>query len=187
MIAATLHWLGENAEKLQQTSRLYINLSRDSVIDPETAEYIRQSVSDAGVDPRRLGFEVAENVAIANLTRANQLISDVRRLGCSFALDDFGSGVSSFAYLKALNVDLLKIDGMFIGNISQDKVDYAMVRSIKDIGHVMGNKIIAESVESEAVVEKLSEIGIDYAQGFAIGVPRPLAELGQVSVEDLLA
>ena len=111
----------------------------------------------------------------------------MRRLGCSFALDDFGSGVSSFAYLKALNVDLLKIDGMFVGNISQDKVDYAMVRSIKDIGHVMGKKIIAESVESEAVVEKLREIGIDYAQGFAIGVPRPLAELGQVSVEDLLA
>lgn len=187
VIGATLEWMGLNADRLDEVSRLFINLSRDSVIDPETAEYIRQSVSDAGVDPRRLGFEITENVAIANLTRANQLIGDVRRLGCSFALDDFGSGVSSFAYLKALNVDLLKIDGMFVGNISQDKVDYAMVRSIKDIGHVMGKKIIAESVESEAVVEKLREIGIDYAQGFAIGVPRPLAELGQVSVEDLLA
>ena len=110
-----------------------------------------------------------------------------RRQGCTFSLDDFGSGVSSFAYLKALSADYLKIDGMFVGNISQDRVDYAMVRSIKDIGHVMGKKVIAESVETHAVLAKLREIGIDYAQGFAVGHPQPLEELAQVTVSDLLA
>ncbi len=103
------------------------------------------------------------------------------------SLDDFGSGVSSFAYLKALAVEYIKIDGMFIGSISQDKVDYAMVRSIKEIGHVMGKKIVAESVETAAVLGKLREIGVDYAQGFEIGMPRPIDEIATVAVADLLA
>ena len=94
--------------------------------------------------------------------------------------------MSSFAYLKALAVDHLKIDGMFVGNLAQDRVDYAMVRSIKEIGHVMGKIVIAESVESEAALEKLREIGVDYAQGFVIGGPKPLTEIGSVSVADLL-
>jgi diguanylate cyclase (GGDEF)-like protein/PAS domain S-box-containing protein len=182
-----VQWLREHADAIAPTSRLFINLSRDSVVDPEMAPHVRQAFVQAGVDPRRFGFEVAESIAIGNLSRVNLLIAELRKLGCAFGLDDFGSGVSSFAYLKALGADYLKIDGMFVGNISQDKVDYAMVRSIKDIGHVMGKKVIAKSVESEAVLAKLREIGVDYAQGFAVGEPRPLAELGAVSVSDLLA
>jgi EAL domain-containing protein (putative c-di-GMP-specific phosphodiesterase class I) len=149
--------------------------------------FIRQAIAQASVDPSQLGFEMVENVAIGNLNHANRLIGDLRRLGCSMSLDDFGSGVSSFAYLKALAVDYLKIDGMFVGNISQDKVDYAMVRSITEIGHVMGKRVIAESVESLAVLAKLREIGVDYAQGFAVGGPRPIEELATVSVAKLLA
>ena len=187
VIAAALNWMHDHPDVLKRVSRFFINLSRDSVTDPDTAAFIRQSFATAGVDPRRLGFETAESVAIAQLGKANQLIGELRRYGCAFGLDDFGSGVSSFAYLKALNADYLKIDGMFVGNISQDRVDYAMVRSIKDIGHVMGKKVIAESVESTEVLEKLREIGVDYAQGFAIGEPRPLDELASVSVADLLA
>jgi EAL domain-containing protein (putative c-di-GMP-specific phosphodiesterase class I) len=179
-------WLAKNVSLLDGASRFFINLSRDSVADLETPAFVRRALAEAGIDPKRIGFEVTESIAIGNLTRANHLITDLRRIGCMFSLDDFGSGVSSFAYLKALGADYLKVDGMFVGNISQDKVDYAMVRSIKEIGHVMGRKVIAESVESTAVLEKLREIGVDFAQGFAVGMPRPLEELGRVSVADLL-
>ena len=150
MIATAIEWARTHAEVFKRVARIFINLSRDSVVDPETGEFIRQSLAASGVDPRCIGFETAENIAIGNLGKANALIVGLRRIGCSFALDDFGSGVSSFAYLKALSVDYLKIDGMFIGNMSQDRVDYAMVRSIKEIGHVMGKVVVAESVESEA-------------------------------------
>jgi EAL domain-containing protein (putative c-di-GMP-specific phosphodiesterase class I) len=187
VIIAALHWIQCNRDALGRMSRFFINLSRDSVVDPETASFIRTALSEAGVDPRRLGFEVTEKVAIAHLTQANHLFGELRRLGCLVSLDDFGSGVSSFAYLKALGADILKIDGMFVGNIWQDKVDYAMVRSIKEIGHVMGKKVIAESVENDAVLEKLREIGVDYAQGFGVGEPRPIDEIASVSLVELLA
>ena len=187
VIATALQWAGSHADAFKRISRIFINLSRDSVADPETAEFIRQSLASSGLDPRHFGFETAESVAVANLSKANSLIVALRRIGCSFALDDFGSGISSFAYLKALGVDYLKIDGAFVGNLSHDRVDYAMVRSIKEIGHVMGKVIVAESVESESALEALREIGVDYAQGFAVSVPRPLEEIGTVSVADLLA
>jgi EAL domain-containing protein (putative c-di-GMP-specific phosphodiesterase class I) len=187
VIGAALQWMQRNSAALGRVSRFFVNLSRDSLLDPETASFVRQAVSEAGIDPRRLGFEVAEKLAIGHLTQANYLFGELRRFGCSVSLDDFGSGVSSFAYLKALGADFLKIDGMFVGNISQDRVDYAMVRSIKDIGHVMGKKVIAESVESAAVLEKLREIGVDYAQGFGVGEPRPIDEIASVDIAELLA
>jgi diguanylate cyclase (GGDEF)-like protein/PAS domain S-box-containing protein len=187
VLDSALQWLGKHAATLPPGSRLFINLSRDTVVDSETTPYVRRALAQTGVDPRRLGFEVAESIAIGNLSRVNLLIGELRRLGCAFGLDDFGSGVSSFAYLKALAADYLKIDGLFVGNISQDKVDYAMVRSIKDISHAMGKKVVAELVESEAVLAKLREIGIDYAQGFIVGHPQPLEELSAVSMSDLLA
>ena len=187
IIDAALKWARDNQSIFDRTARLFMNLSRDSVIDPETGEFVRHALAATGVDPRHIGFETSEAIAIGNLQKANQLIGALRRIGCAFALDDFGSGVSSFAYVKALGTDYLKIDGMFIGNLSQDRVDYAMVRSIKEIGHVMGKLVIAKSVESEAVLQKLREIGVDYAQGFAVGAPRPLEEIASVSVADLLA
>ena len=186
IIDATLRWAREHAAVFDKIGRLYINLSRDSVIDADTGEFIRQSLATSGIDPRHVGFETTEQVAIGNLGKANQLISTLRRFGCSFALDDFGSGVSSFAYVKALGADLLKIDGMFVGNLSQDRVDYAMVRSIKEIGHVMGKQVIAKSVESEAVLQKLREIGVDYAQGFVVSTPKPIDEIGSVTLDELL-
>ena len=145
VIGAALKWMSSNPGVRHRVGRFFINLSRDSVADGEMAEFIRQSLATSAVDPRHVGFETSESIAIGNLGKANQLITTLRRMGCSFGLDDFGSGVSSFAYLKALGADYLKIDGMFVGNIAQDRVDYAMVRSIKDIGHVMGKQVIAES------------------------------------------
>ncbi|HET9694616.1 MAG TPA: EAL domain-containing protein [Steroidobacteraceae bacterium] len=187
VIGAALGWARDHARLFDRVARLFINLTRDSVVDAETGDFVRQLLATTGVDPAHVGFETAESVAIGNLGKANQLIGALRRAGCAFALDDFGSSVSSFAYIKALGADYLKIDGMFVGNLSQDRVDYAMVRSIKDIGHVMGKQVIAKSVESEAVLQKLREIGVDYAQGFAVGTPKPLEEIGSVSVADLLA
>ncbi|HSN73411.1 MAG TPA: EAL domain-containing protein [Steroidobacteraceae bacterium] len=175
--AHVIEWLGRHHARIGHVRRLFVNLSGDSVSDPQLFDFIAAKLDEHGVPARRLGFEITETAAIGNLTRANKLINDMRRLGCSFGLDDFGSGVSSFAYLKALAVDFLKIDGLFVGNIANDAVDYEMVRSITDIGHVMGKKVVAESVEHPAVLEKLAAIGVDFAQGFAVGAPCPLDEI----------
>ncbi len=113
-------------------------------------------------------------MAITNLSDAKILIQSLKALGCRFALDDFGSGLSSFAYLKNLAVDFLKIDGVFVKDMLRDPMDMAMVKSINEIGHVMGKRTIAEFVESEAILEKLRAIGVDYAQGYAIGRPQPI-------------
>ena len=106
--------------------------------------------------------------------RAHAFMGVLKRQGCRFALDDFGSELSSFAYLKTLPVDYLKIDGAFVKDIVDDSVDLAMVRSINDVGKVMGKRTIAEFVENYAILEKLREIGVDYAQGYGIGRPAPV-------------
>ena len=103
-----------------------------------------------------------------------RFIEVLRRIGCRFALDDFGSGLSSFAYLKSLPVDFLKIDGVFVKDIVDDPIDRELVRSINEIGHVMGKRTIAEFVESEEILAALGEIGVDYAQGFELGKPKLL-------------
>jgi diguanylate cyclase (GGDEF)-like protein/PAS domain S-box-containing protein len=180
VISTALHWLAANPTTTQQIGRVYVNLSGDSLGDPQLHDFIRATLEETRVPPTKVGFEITETAAIGNLTRANQLIAELRRLGCAFSLDDFGSGVSSFAYLKALTVDWLKIDGLFVGNIVHDRVDYEMVRSITDIGHVMGKKVVAESVESEAVLERLRQIGVDYAQGNALGACAPMASMGRL-------
>jgi len=171
VISNALHWLAANPATTQRIGRVYVNLSGDSLSDPQLHDFIRAMLEETRVQPVKIGFEITETAAIGNLTRANQLIAELRRLGCAFSLDDFGSGVSSFAYLKALTVDWLKIDGLFVGNIVHDPVDHEMVRSITDIGHVMGKKVVAESVESTAVLERLRQMGVDYAQGHALGSP----------------
>jgi diguanylate cyclase (GGDEF)-like protein/PAS domain S-box-containing protein len=178
VITTALQWMSTHRAQTERVSRIFINLSGDSVGDPQLQEFIRQSILEMQVPPEKLGFEITETAAIGNLTRANQLIADLRKLGCAFSLDDFGSGVSSFAYLKALTVDFLKIDGLFIGNIVEDRIDYEMVRSITDIGHVMGKQVVAESVESIQAMDKLRQIGVDYVQGFAVGAPVGLESIG---------
>ncbi|HEY6644606.1 EAL domain-containing protein [Povalibacter sp.] len=178
VITAALGWLASNRQRSERIARLFVNLSGDSVGDPLSLEFIRELLRKTHVSAHKIGFDIAETAAIGNLTRANQLIAGLRALGCAFSLDDFGSGVSSFAYLKALSVDFVKIDGLFVGNITTDPVDLETVRSITDIGHVMGKKVVAESVESTAVLDKLRDLGVDYAQGFAVGMPGPIDEIG---------
>ncbi len=177
VISHALDWMAEYRATKTRISRVFINLSGDSVGDPQLLDFIAAKLRESGVPPTMVGFEITETAAIGNLTRANHLINELKKRGCAFGLDDFGSGVSSFAYLKALSVDYLKIDGLFVGNIVNDPIDYEMVRSITDIGHAMGKKVVAESVEHEQILEKLGVIGCDFAQGFAVGAPVPLDEI----------
>src|ERR1700754_5220704 len=120
VIGTAVSWLAAHREQTEKIARVFVNLSADSISDMQLQDFIRAQLQEANVHPGKLGFEITETAAIGNLTRANQLIGDLRKIGCSFGLDDFGSGVSSFAYLKALTVDFLKIDGLFIGNIIND-------------------------------------------------------------------
>src|SRR5262249_15113095 len=164
VIAAAFDWLERNSDRLESADRFFINLSGDSLGDRELLQFIVASLKNGSVPAQRIGFEITETVAINNLTRANQLITELHALGVAFGLDDFGSGMSSFAYLKALAVDLLKIDGLFVANAATDAVDCEMVRAINRIGQVMGKKTVAESVEDTGVLQKLKELGVDYAQ-----------------------
>ena len=128
------------------------------------------------IQPNKICFEITETAAIANLNQATAFVQKLKDLGCYFALDDFGAGLSSFAYLKTLPVDYLKIDGMFVKDIHNDNVSRAMVNAINDMGHVLGKQTIAEYVENERILSVLKEIGVDYAQGFHSGKPIPLQE-----------
>jgi diguanylate cyclase (GGDEF)-like protein/PAS domain S-box-containing protein len=156
--------------------RFAINLSGGSVNDEDTLVYISQKMSEFRIPDGMISFEITETAAIANLSSATHFIRTLKKAGCRFSLDDFGSGLSSFAYLKNLPVDYLKIDGAFIRDLADDPIDLAMVQAINQIGQVMGLKTIAEFVESESVLKKLIEVGIDYAQGYGIARPEPLCD-----------
>lgn len=151
-----------------------INLSGGSVTDAHLAEFIVDALRTNGVPGHCVCFEITETAAIGNLAHAVKLIQDLKAHGCKFSLDDFGSGMSSFAYLKRLPVDYLKIDGEFVRNIAEDPIDKAMVTAIHQIGRLMGLKTIAEFVENDRVLAVLREIGVDYGQGYGLAKPRPM-------------
>ncbi|UWZ39971.1 EAL domain-containing protein [Dactylosporangium roseum] len=150
-----------------------INLSGGSLGDDALLAFIRDQLRAHRIPPRALCFEVTETVAIADLGRAVAFISELRALGCRFALDDFGSGLSGFAYLKQLPVDLVKIDGSFVRGITSDPVDRAMVESVNRVSHEMGLRTVAEFVEDDVVLAELRLIGVDHAQGYGTGAPVP--------------
>ena len=151
-----------------------INLSGTSVGDTQFLHFLKEQFTQYAISPQTVGFEITETVAIANLEQATHFIHELKQLGCHFALDDFGSGMSSFGYLKTLPVDHLKIDGKFIEDMDDDPATYAMVEAINHVGHVMGLKTIAESVENLTLRKKLAQIGVDYVQGYGIDRPCPI-------------
>ncbi len=154
-----------------------INLSGQSLGNEHMLDFILEQFGTTGVPPQHICFEITETAAIANLRSALRLVSTLRARGCRFSLDDFGSGMSSFGYLKQLKVDYLKIDGSFVRQIMTSATDRAMVESINNIGHVMGIQTIAECVEDDDMLNALRKIGIDYVQGYHIHYPEPIAGL----------
>jgi len=161
----------------QDIGVIAINLSAQSLSDDGFLDFITSEINKNNINPNQLCFEITETSAIINLSRAMDFISALKNIGCKFALDDFGSGLSSFAYLKNLPVDYLKIDGGFIRDILDDPMDLAFVESINQIGHVMGIKTIAEFVENDQIFSLLKKIGIDYAQGYGLSQPLPLSDI----------
>lgn len=152
-----------------------INLSGTSLNDENLYDYIVGQFTEFGIDPQHICFEITETAAIANLLKAQAFMARVKTLGCRFSLDDFGSGLSSFAYLQALPVDYLKIDGIFIRDITRSTINRALVKAINEVGHVMGMLTVAEYVEDDATLALVRQLGVDYAQGYAVGMLRPLA------------
>ena len=174
VIAHTLQTLAQHARNSSIIDTCAINLSGPSLDDDGLLEFVKQQIQLHGIAPELLCFEITETSAIGNLSNATRLIQALRSMGCRFALDDFGVGMSSLTYLKQLPVDYLKIDGGFVRDMLQDKSNQAMVEMINRIGHILGKKTVAEFVESREIAETLKEMGVDYAQGYAIARPRPM-------------
>lgn len=183
VIDNTLQWLSVNHDAIDHIDHISINLSGLSLSNEMLLQHIIKAIKVNEVEATKLSFEITETAAIANLTHAKLFISALNAYGCKFALDDFGSGLSSFAYLKNLKVDMLKIDGMFIKDMLNDPIDEAMVKSINDVGHVMGMETIAEFVENEEIRQRLEDIGVNYGQGYGLGKPVPINDILTVTVE----
>ena len=179
VIKNALILLKEHLSIFDTYSSFSINLSGECIAKPETLEYIKEQLKASGIKGENITFEVTETAAISNLIYANELISSVKELGCKFSLDDFGSGLSSFGYLKRLPVDYLKIDGLFVRDIVRDKIDLSMVKAINEVGHLMGMRTIAEYVENKSILDCLKGINVDFAQGYFICRPKALSEILQ--------
>ena len=177
VIRSTFDALVRNPGHLEQLNLCSINLSGHSLGDEQLLHYVIEQFREGGIPSEKICIEITETAAITNLSSATRFIRMLKEWGCLFALDDFGSGLSSFAYLKNLPVDFLKIDGIFVKDLVDDPIDHAMVKSINDIGHVMGKRTVAEFVDDDAILAVLRDIGVDYAQGYAIGEPRPIADV----------
>ncbi|TNF92710.1 MAG: EAL domain-containing protein [Gammaproteobacteria bacterium] len=181
VITNTFRMLTLNKKRVEERlSTCCINLSGQSLSDERFMDFLVSEIRESDINPRMLCFEITETAVIANLSNASNFISTLRGMGCRFALDDFGVGLSSFSYLKNLPVDYLKLDGCFVQNMIADNIDLAMVEAINQVGHTMEIKTIAEFVEDEETLEAVRAIGVDYAQGYVISKPVPI-EIGLYS------
>lgn len=177
VIEHTLLWFNSRTAILEEMESFSINLSGQSLADANLQPFIIKLIDRLNFPTHKLVFEITETSAINNLSHAQTLITGLQKIGVRFSLDDFGSGLSSFAYLKNLPVEFLKIDGMFVKDIENDPIDRAMVKSINEIGQVMGKKTIAEFVENQPIVDILREIGVDYAQGYHYSKPSSFEQI----------
>ena len=170
-------------DRLAPSVHVTVNLSAMAIGDQEVLRLITEGLEQHRVDPRRLTFEITETIAVADLAAASEFLNSLRALGCATALDDFGVGYCSFAYLKDLPVDYVKIDGSFVRDIARDPVQLAMVKSMNEIAHAMGKLSVAEFVDNETVLAMLSDIGVDFAQGYLVGKPQLVDTVGSAVTE----
>ncbi len=172
-----IEWFETHPGALERLDLCSINLSALSLCDDAFLQHAVTRLKSSAIPPQKLCFEITETAAISNFAQAMNFIMEMKRIGCHFALDDFGSGLSSFAYLKDLPVDMVKIDGAFIRNIANNEIDHAMVKSICEIVGKMGKQTTAEYVESAEALNILKAIGVDFVQGYHLGMPVPLEQL----------
>lgn len=177
VVDSAFHWLKDNPEKLAGIGMFSINLSGHSLADSQMMSYVFDRLLEYRLPTNKICFEITETTAISNMADAIDLMHELKKIGCRFALDDFGAGHATYNYLKRLPLDYVKIDGAFVRDIVADENDYVMVRSINDLAHYMGIQTIAEYVEDDAILARLAEIGVDYAQGYGIEKPRWLDSL----------
>jgi diguanylate cyclase (GGDEF)-like protein len=177
VIERVFHWMSVNRDKLDHFGGFSINVSGHSINDETFPDFVLEQFSKSQAPTSKVCFEITETAAIANLDNAVDFMNRMKIIGCQFSLDDFGTGLSSYSYLRNLPVDFVKIDGVFVRDIANNPGDYAVVRSINEIGHYMGKKTIAEYVEDQEILDRLQEIGVDYAQGYRIAKPLPLEDL----------
>ena len=178
VVSTSLQLLAEHPDMLaERDARFSINLSGQSLSDDEMLDFIQQELDAADLPASCVGFEVTESAAVSNLKRAQHLIDTLHERGCRISLDDFGAGLSSFAYLKSFKVNALKIDGGFIRDITDNRISESMVAAITQVAKVMELETVAEYVESEDIRKLVERLGVDFAQGHAIGKPAPLADV----------
>ena len=177
VIEETLAWISNNENILNDIGSFSINLSGRSLSDDKLVDYILEKIEVSGVPPEVLCFEITETIGVESLSDSADFIHRIKETGCHFSLDDFGSGMSSYAYLKNLPVDYLKIDGAFVRDMKLSISDYAVVKSICEIGHFMGKRVIAEYAEDDEIIGMLTEIGVDYVQGYGVEKPLMINEL----------
>ena len=172
VIENAFRWLVSEADERERLAMCSINLSGQSFGDDKFLPFVIDQFSKSGIDASKICFEITETAAVASFSQANRFIQALKELGCKFALDDFGTGLSSFGYLKHFPVDFLKIDGSFVREILRDPIDREMVRSINEIGHLTGKQTIAEFAENAEIIQMLTGLGVDYAQGYGVAQPQ---------------
>ncbi len=177
VIERVLRWMADHRNDLDDFEGFAINVSGHSVNDETFPDFVLEQFSKTQAPTSKVCFEITETAAIANLDNAIDFMNRMKIIGCRFSLDDFGTGLSSYSYLRNLPVDYVKIDGVFVKDVVDNPGDLAVVRSINEIGHYMGKKIIAEYVENDEILEHMKTIGVDYVQGYGIEKPCPLEEL----------
>ncbi len=179
VVHSVLRWLDENPEMVAKIDGLSINLSGTSMNDESFLSFVLGELASCSAPKDKICFEITETAAVTSLADASDFMRQIKRIGCKFSLDDFGTGLSSYAYIQKLPIDYIKIDGVFVKNILNNHKDQALVRSISELAHFMGLETIAEFVENGDILAMLASLGVDYVQGYGIHKPVPLVVLAE--------